>query len=239
MLHELENAMEEVQAKSSYCGYVYQLSDILIIMVCGLLANLQDINRVHAWSLSRHVAEFLKTEFGITQIPCCSHFYNILACVNYEAFAQCFSEWMANMLSGKTDNKIIAIDGKTIRSTLKFSYNYSTLHIASAIISDYRLIIGSKECKGKLGEVDAFLELIETLDITGTLIVADALHCKKNLPKKLLNMVGIIYLSSKRITPICVKMLNYVAIIRKMMSIAQKKKMEVELKKEQHMLLII
>ncbi len=111
MLNELERYMEEVEVKSSHNGYIYRLSDILIIMICGLLANLREIDRIHFWSESKLARDFLKKEFGITEIPCRSHFYSMLACVNYEVFAQCFSDWMASMLQGKIADKVIAIDG--------------------------------------------------------------------------------------------------------------------------------
>ncbi len=102
MLNSLLEVMEEVEVKSSYCGYIYRLSDILTIMICGLLANLKDINRIHNWCQAPQVREFLEKEFSITQIPCKSQFYLILSFVNYEVFAQCFHQWMA----ARPQNKI-------------------------------------------------------------------------------------------------------------------------------------
>jgi predicted transposase YbfD/YdcC len=53
------------------------------------------------------------------------------------------------------------------------------LHIASALVSDYGLVIGSRECGTKTGEITAFRELISMLEITGAVVVADALHCNQ------------------------------------------------------------
>ncbi|ONI41424.1 hypothetical protein AN639_10850 [Candidatus Epulonipiscium fishelsonii] len=90
-------------------------------------------------------------------------------------------EALYNKLGGKT----IAIDGKSIRSTSKFKETdrKSALHIASAYVSELKMVIGSKECITKTGEITAFRELIEMLDIEGCMIVADALHCKKESAK--------------------------------------------------------
>jgi predicted transposase YbfD/YdcC len=41
------------------------------------------------------------------------------------------------------------------------------------------MVIGSRECGTKTGDVTAFRELIELLDVSGAIVVADALHCKK------------------------------------------------------------
>ena len=186
MLQELEEAMEEVEIKSQFSGYVFRLSDILIIMICGLLCNLKDINRIHEWSKSKNAREFLKKEFKITNIPCRSHFYKILSYVNYEVFSLAFSHWIELVIKGKYPNKVISMDGKTIRSTHKYSHNGRILHIVSAIIADHGLIIGSNECQNKGDEVRAFRELIDLLDIKDSLIVADALHCKKKTAEKII-----------------------------------------------------
>ncbi len=153
MLHELEEVMEEVGAKSSYNGYTYTMSEVLIIMICGLLSGITDINLIHEWSKSANARQLLSKEFHISKIPSRSQLYFILAYVNYEVFAQCFSNWMANMLKAKTKGKVISIDGKTIRSTKNFSNDGNALHVVSAIISEYALIIGSKDCKNKSHEV--------------------------------------------------------------------------------------
>jgi predicted transposase YbfD/YdcC len=90
---------------------------------------------------------------------------------------------MQGVLHGSTKGKTIAIDGKTICSTDKLSGDGSALHIASAIVSEYGMVIGSCECGTKTGEVTAFRELIELLDVSGAIVVADALHCKKKSSK--------------------------------------------------------
>lgn len=51
------------------------------------------------------------------------------------------------------------------------------LHIASAIVSELNLVIGSTECNTKTGEITAFRELIELLDVSEAVVVVDALHC--------------------------------------------------------------
>ena len=41
------------------------------------------------------------------------------------------------------------------------------------------MVIGSRECGTKMGEITAFRELVELLDFAGAVVVADALHCNK------------------------------------------------------------
>jgi len=103
--------------------------------------------------------------------------------VDAEKFKRAFIRWMYNALSRGTQGKTVSIDGKTVCSTDKLTEDGSVLHIASAIVSDLKLVIGSQECTTKMGEITAFRELIDLLDISGAVVVADALHCNQKSAK--------------------------------------------------------
>ena len=86
---------------------------------------------------------------------------------------------MKDVLERTGRGKTISIDGKTICGTGKLTESGVGLHIVSAVVSEFNLVIGSLECGDKQSEVAAFRELIGMLDVSGAIIVADALHCKK------------------------------------------------------------
>lgn len=176
---ELQKAMLETEASSRHHGYWYRISDVLTIMVCGMLCSLQTIDDIHEWSKSGPASKFLKEEFGIERIPCRAQFYNILACVDAKKFNESFIQWMKVVLQGGISGKTVAIDGKSICSTDKLTQDGSVLHLASAIVSQYGLVIGTRECGTKTGEITAFRELVEMLDVSGSVVVADALHCTR------------------------------------------------------------
>ena len=54
-----------------------------------------------------------------------------------------------------------------ICSTNKLTEYGSILHITSAIVLEYGLVISSLECGTKIGEIKAFRELIKMLEIQG------------------------------------------------------------------------
>ena len=180
----LQKMMKEAEKGAAHEGYWYSVSEVLIIMVCGMLCSLQTIDDIHEWSQSAPAQTFLRERFWIEKIPCRAQFYNILGCVDAEKFNKSFIKWVQGMLHGNLSGKTVAIDGKTICSTDKLTQDGSALHIASAIVSEYGLVIGSQECGGTTtGEITAFRELIELLDISGAVVVADALHCRKKSAK--------------------------------------------------------
>ncbi len=179
----LRKMVKEAEEGSKHQGYWYCISDALIIMVCGMLCSLQTIDDIFEWSKAAPTRSFLKEWFGIEMFPCRAQFYNILACADSEKFSRAFMRWMKGLLQGGVAGKTVAIDGKSICSTDKLTKDGSVLHIASAIVSEYGMVIGSRECGTKTGEIMAFRELIEMLDVAGAVVVADALHCTKKSAK--------------------------------------------------------
>jgi len=178
-LGELQKCMLEVEAASDFKGYWFRISDVLLISVCGLLCGLETVSDIHEWSKARPVRAFLTEQFGMKDVPCRSQFYNILAYVDAEQFEKSFIRWMQYVLAGGVAGKTVAIDGKTVCSTDKLTKDGNALHIASAIVSELGLVIGSRECGTKMGEITAFRELVALLDVAGAVVVADALHCRK------------------------------------------------------------
>ena len=180
ILDDLQEKMHELEREARHEGYWYSVSGALVILVCGMLCRLQTIDDIHEWSQAKPVRKFFQAEFGMTKIPCRAQFYNILKCVDAQKFNQAFIKWMAGVLQGKVAGKTVAIDGKTVCATGKLTKDGSVLHIASALVSEMNLVRGSVECVTKTGEITAFRELLGMLDVSGAIVVADALHCNKN-----------------------------------------------------------
>jgi hypothetical protein len=174
----LLEAMRALEDKALHDGYWYSISEVLSIVVCGMLCHLQTMDDIHEWSQAEPTREFFRNYFGIEKIPCRAQLYNIMGCVDSEKFTCAFTNWMGQVVRG-VEGKTIAIDGKTICSTDKLSKDGSVLHIASAIVSEYGLVIGTRECGTKTGEITAFRELVGLLDVAGAVVVADALHCNR------------------------------------------------------------
>jgi predicted transposase YbfD/YdcC len=180
---KLYEEMKTIESEAKHDGYWYSISEVLVIMVCGMLSMQQRIDDIHDWAKAVPTQKFLQAQFGIERIPCRAQFYNILKCVDATKFNRVFTKWMKGVLQGNVAGKTIAIDGKTVCSTDKLTEDGSVLHIASVLVSELNLVIGSQECNTKMGEITAFRELIGLLDIVGSVVVADALHCNQKSAK--------------------------------------------------------
>ena len=183
ILDELKREMEELESEEKHDGYWYSISEVLIILVCGMLCGLEKVVEISSWSKSEPTRKFLKEYFGMTKIPCVSQFYNILGCVDAESFNEAFKRWMSSVLSDGAKGKTVAIDGKTICSTDTLTPDGSVVHIASALVSELNLVIGSEVCTTKTDEINAFRKLVKSLNVEGAVVVGDALHCRPKTAK--------------------------------------------------------
>ena len=190
ILKKLQEEFAGLEAGAKHKGYWYTIGDTLTVLVCGLFCGLKEIGEIQDWAKSEPTKKFLNEQFGIERILCRAQFYNILGYVDAERFKEAFIRWMKKLMQGCMAGKTVAIDGKTICSTDKLTPDGSVLHIASAIVSECRLVIGSHECGTKTGEITAFRELIDMLDVTGAVVVADALHCNPKSAKAVIEAKG-------------------------------------------------
>ncbi len=180
----LTKKLKELEKTSKHKAYYYRISDSLTIMICGMLSSLQSISDIYDWAQEEPVQDFLYEQFGIYKIPSRAQFYNLIGCVKPEKFTEVFVEWVSEIVQSENKDRTIAIDGKTICSTDQRAKDGQPLHILSAIVSESKLIIGSLPCDSKISEPQIFRKLVDILDISGAMLVADALHCQKESAAK-------------------------------------------------------
>jgi len=174
---------EKIKTTVEYQGYYYKLSQVIKIMILGLLCRMQTMKDIQYWATSKSVSEMLSEKFGIKKIPCYSHFTNIVGLIDSEELNKIFMEFFCKLVETVV-GKTIAIDGKTVCSTANMGKYKSPLHIASAFVVENGITIGQLAAEGKGKEIPCVQELIRVLDISGATVVTDALHCQKKTAKK-------------------------------------------------------
>ena len=207
---ELQKEMEQVDEMSGHNGYWYSVSHALIILVAGTLCGIETIKYIHQWAKSEPTQQFLQEVFGIEKVMSRAQFYNILAVVKADEFKRSFIRWMQKVLSSIAPDtevssvvagKTIAIDGKAVNRTGKLTEDGSVLNIVSAYVAEMKMTIGSHECMSKQGERAALRELLEMLELFGSIVVADALHCNKPTIEAILKAEADYLLVAKDNTP--------------------------------------
>ena len=164
----------------------HRLIDIMAIALCGVIANcdtwaeIVDFGNTHATWLKR----FLKLPNGI---PSQDTFERVFAKINPAAFSSCCVNWLRNV-SDLIGLSHLAIDGKTLRGS--GSSTLGPLHLVSAWATEAKLTLGEVAVEGKSNEIKAIPELLNLLDLKGTLVTIDAIGCQKAIAKQIVDKSG-------------------------------------------------
>lgn len=186
-LDALKICLREVGTIREFEGYFYSVHEVLTILICGTLCGLKNISDIHTFAISRDARDFFSEVFNIERIPCYSQLTRILSIINIDSLNSMFTLWASYVAKEikKTETnsiveEVIAIDGKTVKSTVKMKDYERPLHIVSAQATKAGITLGQLATKSKSNEIPAVRELIKLLDLKGTVIVTDALSCQKD-----------------------------------------------------------
>lgn len=182
----LDIYFELVEDIRSQAHITYKLSDVLFLIVCGIISGCNDLEVIIEFGEER--IEFFKKHTELENIPCLSTLSNILKVINPEHLELCLYGIFSNVFKTniKIKEKEISIDGKTICSTATMKDHERPMHIITALLVDNSLSLGQKTVESKSNEIPAVRELLYELDIKGAVVTLDAMHCQKETAEKVI-----------------------------------------------------
>ncbi len=164
----------------------HKLSDVLIIVMCAVLCGLDELGDIVLYAQKRQ--EFFTKQFGIERTPSKSTLSRILNMVDGEVVGGVIVEIMRET-AGNT-GAVLAVDGKTIRRTVKEGNPHSALQILTAYLTESGVVLGQQSIHEKTNEIPVFQEMLDVLNISGKTITADAMHCQKETCRKIIKGGG-------------------------------------------------
>lgn len=103
----------------------------------------------------------------------------VYSMINPAAFHACFITWTQALQHCKND--LIAIDGKVARKSYDTYTNKEALYLVNAWACKNKLVLGQFKTAGKGHEIAGIKNLIEILDIKGSIVSTDALGCQTEI----------------------------------------------------------
>jgi predicted transposase YbfD/YdcC len=162
----------------------HRLVDIAVIAVCGIICGCDGPTAIHRWAKHRQswLAQHLALPNGIPSRDCIRR---LLIVLKPEAFQRCFQAWISDTILADTNNpdRLVAIDGKACRGSHDRAKDLGALHIVSAWASEEGIALGQVATDAKSNEITAIPQLLEQIDLAGTLITIDAMGCQKEIVK--------------------------------------------------------
>src|SRR4051795_710197 len=161
----------------------HPLINIAFIAVCGVLSGANSFAAIHEFGTDRRswLARFLDLTAGI---PREDTFRRVLARLDPAAFEKALLAWM-QAVQEITENRLIAIDGKTLRGSYNRQGGKAAIHMVSARASENTLSLGQVVVDEKSNEITAIPELLGVLELSGAIVTIDAMGCQKEVAAKI------------------------------------------------------
>jgi predicted transposase YbfD/YdcC len=161
----------------------HKLIDIITIAICAVVCGAETWVDMEVYGKAKFswLNEFLELANGI---PSHDTFARVFAVINPEEFQKCFMSWVQGVRR-KTEQEIIAFDGKQSRNSGDKKNGKRAINMVSALAIENRLVLGQKKVEGKSNEITALPELIEILELAGCIVTIDAMGCQAKIVEKI------------------------------------------------------
>lgn len=164
----------------------YKLTDILIIVMCGVLCGLDEIEKIKEYADLKE--DMFREKFGIEKIPSETTIARVLATIDVEKLGIAILGILTRNVTKREGQ--ISIDGKTIRSTETMQKYGTSLQILTAYLTDCGVCLEQIGIYEKTNEIPVAREILDLLDVKGKVVTLDAMHCQKDTVKKIIENHG-------------------------------------------------
>lgn len=162
---------------------LHHFHDILIIAVLGTICGADGWTEICEFAEAKF--EWLKTFLELPNgIPSHDTFGRVFSLLDSDKFEECFLAWIES-LSIDLQNEIISIDGKSLRGSHDKRKEVKMLHIVSAWASENRMLLGQVKTDEKSNEITAVPELLDMINVEGSIVTIDAMGCQQEIAKKI------------------------------------------------------
>ena len=112
-----------------------------------------------------------------------------MSLIDPKCFQKFFVSWM-DAYPKRRKGRLIAIDGKTLRSSYNRESKDTAIHMVSAFCVENQQMLGQLKTADHSNEITAIPELIELLDMRDSLVTIDAMGCQTDIAEKIVNKGG-------------------------------------------------
>jgi predicted transposase YbfD/YdcC len=177
----------------------HPLINIVFITVCGVLSGANSFASIHEFACDRRswFARYLDLSNGI---PSDDTIGRVLARLDPGAFEKCLLSWV-QAVQEATANRLVAIDGKTVRGSYDRRDGKAAIHMVSAWSTENKLSLGQVVVDEKSNEITAIPELLQLLDVSGAVVTIDAMGCQKEIAARIRQGGGDYVLAVKQNQP--------------------------------------
>ena len=164
-------------------NFRHNIFDMLVIAVLATICGADGWVEIERFGEAKQ--EWLNTFLELPNgIPSHDTFGRLFSILDPQEFERCFSSWLKS-LNVDLEKEIIALDGKTVRSSGNKRQGEPALHLVSAWAAKNRMMLAQVKTEDKSNEITAIPKLLDMLDVKGSVITIDAMGCQKEIAQKI------------------------------------------------------
>jgi hypothetical protein len=166
-------------------GKLYQLPHVLLFSIFAMVSGANSYRGVRTY-VKVHRKELNKAfKVKWKRPPAHTAIRYILQGLSATDVEKVFREHAANLNLAPAGAKarVIAFDGKTLKSSFDNFNDIKARQVLSAFAVDTALVLAHIEIDEKSNEIPAVQKLLEELDLAGHIVTCDAMHCQKKLSR--------------------------------------------------------
>ncbi len=162
---------------------LHKMADIILLVFFATLANADDWVEIEMFGKEHEafLRNYLELQNGIPSHDTLQRVFAMVPSEFLESFQQKWNEMLSSD-EGEKVKRLLAIDGKTQRGN--GNKNQRPNHIVSAV-DERGFCLGQKRVEEKTNEIKAIPELLDHLNIKGTIITTDAMGTQTAIVKKI------------------------------------------------------
>jgi hypothetical protein len=166
-------------------GKLYQLPHVLLFSIFAMVSGANSYRGIRTY-VKVHRKELNKAfKVKWKRPPAHTAIRYILQGLSATDVEKVFREHAANLNLAPAGAKarVIAFDGKTLKSSFDNFNDIKARQVLSAFAVDTALVLAHIEIDEKSNEIPAVQKLLEELDLAGHIVTCDAMHCQKKLSR--------------------------------------------------------
>jgi hypothetical protein len=174
-------------------GRRYPIGCLLGIAACAVLAGAQGYEAMadyasHLTQPQRRTLRCWKRRNGRFDAPCASTFWELFNAVDTARLDQVVCTVLKELQGERP--AAIAVDGKTVRSTRPDKGHDNKLNLFAALAHEQAIVQNQIAIDDKSNEIPALADLLEPLDLDGTVVSTDALNTQRESARHIVQDKG-------------------------------------------------
>ena len=171
-----------VEDNRSEINQKHDLVDVIFLVISAIMAGAEGWQDIETYGDSK--ADWLRKyrpfASGITRRHTIAR---ILRSIVAESLLEALLNWV-NEQRTHHGKPVIAFDGKVLRRAYRHN-SKNALQMVTAYDTENGLVLSQKATPSKKGEITTVRDMIEALDLKGSVVTLDALHCQRETMQQL------------------------------------------------------